>query len=90
MSSGKREESLSENEDVMIESQPQTPTSPAESHHSFPAVCGTDTSFIKERSASSSSTTSTQHRSSREDQPRAKEPLKPSSSLPDVIQGFSR
>ncbi|XP_050731320.1 unconventional myosin-IXa-like isoform X3 [Eriocheir sinensis] len=86
---GKREESFSENEDVMIESLPQTPTSPAESHHSFPAVCGTETSFIKERSASSSSTTSSQPRSSREDQPRAKEPLKPSSSLPDVIQGFS-
>lgn len=94
---GKREGSLSESEDMVFESQPQTPTSPKDNLQSLSAPTGTETSSIsvvREKNTGDSSSSPYQRSSPREsttmeDQPRAKEPLKPSSSLPDVVQGFS-
>ncbi|XP_069979084.1 unconventional myosin-IXb [Penaeus vannamei] len=91
---GKREGSMSESEDAMsYESQPQTPTSPGDYQPSFSAeITSSDASapVVKGRCASSGN--GQQGASSwelRGEEPRAKEPLKPSSSLPDVVQGFS-
>lgn len=86
---------MSESEDAMsYESQPQTPTSPGDYQPSFSAeITSSDASapVVKGRCASSGN--GQQGASSwelRGEEPRAKEPLKPSSSLPDVVQGFSR
>ena len=87
---------MSESEDMAFESQPQTPTSPEDNHHHFSAISGTEASSISVvREKSPNKSTTHQRSLSREltggeDQLRAKEPLKPSSSLPDVVQGFSR
>lgn len=85
---------MSESEDAMsYESQPQTPTSPGDYQPSFSAeITSSDASapVVKGRCASSGN--GQQGASSwelRGEEPRAKEPLKPSSSLPDVVQGFS-
>ncbi|MPC80247.1 hypothetical protein E2C01_074821 [Portunus trituberculatus] len=83
---------------MVFESQPQTPTSPKDNLQSLSTATGTETSSIsvvREKNTGDSSSSPHQRSSSREsstleDQPRAKEPLKPSSSLPDVVQGFSR
>ncbi|XP_042236083.1 unconventional myosin-IXb-like isoform X2 [Homarus americanus] len=91
---GKREGSLSESEDAMShESQPQTPTSPGDYQPNFSADLGPDTNtvVIKGRNAGSSGghqRASVWELSESDEPPRAKEPLKPSSSLPDVVQGF--
>ncbi|XP_071524555.1 unconventional myosin-IXb-like isoform X2 [Panulirus ornatus] len=92
--SGKREGSLSESEDAMsYESQPQTPTSPGEYQHTFSTELVPDNSMLmlKERCSSTNGgqqVASSWELSVADESPRTKEPLKPSSSLPDV-QGFS-
>ncbi|XP_066950423.1 unconventional myosin-IXb-like isoform X1 [Macrobrachium rosenbergii] len=88
---GKREGSMSESEDAMsYESQPQTPTTPGEFHPSFPL--GDQADDIGEGkgrcSSASSATAPVPPWDLQEKEPRSKEPLKPSSSLPDVVQGF--
>ncbi|KAK4304536.1 hypothetical protein Pmani_023513 [Petrolisthes manimaculis] len=95
---GKREGSFSENEDAMsYDSQPPTPTSIQDTLVNLnTGDVGTDgvgVSVVKERS-SSTSISSQQLSFSWEghegdDYSRRKEPLKPSSSLPDVVQDFS-
>ncbi|KAK7086061.1 Unconventional myosin-IXb [Halocaridina rubra] len=95
---GKREGSVSESEDAMsYESQPQTPTSPLDFQPGFPedAQSNSDVGVGKARCSSASSAYSQQVASAWEireggggKEPRPKEPLKPSSSLPDV-QGLA-
>lgn len=79
---------------MSYESQPQTPTSPGEYQHHFSTELGPDTSMLllKERCTSSNGgqqVASSWELSVADEPPRTKEPLKPSSSLPDV-PGFSR
>lgn len=81
---------------MVFESQPQTPTSPGDNLHSFSVDTRMEASSINVVREKRPSNSSAHQRSlsreltTREDQPRAKEPLKPSSSLPDVVQGFPR
>ncbi|XP_069162401.1 unconventional myosin-IXb isoform X4 [Procambarus clarkii] len=92
---GKREGSFSESEDaISYESQPQTPTSPGDYHPSFSSELGPDINpvALKERNVGSSGSqqvASAWELSGVDEPPRAKEPLKPSSSLPDVVHGYA-
>ncbi|KAK8748447.1 hypothetical protein OTU49_016152 [Cherax quadricarinatus] len=91
---GKREGSLSESEDAMsYESQPQTPTTPGDYHPNFSSelVPEINPVALTERyvgSCSSQEVASAWELSGTDGPSRAKEPLKPSSSLPDV-QGYT-